>query len=60
MPDERKGKWRVEEEFVEAIRGQGKVSLTDFASGARYMEFTEAVTRALQTGSVVKLPLLDL
>ena len=60
MPEERKGKWRVEEEFVEAIRGKGKITLTDFATGAKYMEFTEAVSRALQTGSVVKLPLLGL
>ncbi len=60
VPEERKGKWRVEEEFVEAIRGNEAVKLTDFATGAKYMEFTDAVSRALQTGSVVKLPLLDL
>ena len=60
VAEERKGSWRVEEEFVGAIRGTGEVRRTDFASGARYMEFTEAVHRAMQTGAVVHLPLLNL
>lgn len=59
VAEERKGAWRVEEEFVGAIRGQEKVTLTDFGRGHRYMEFTEAVTRSIQSGAVVKLPLLD-
>ena len=48
----------MEEEFIGAIRGKEKVILTDFAKGHRYMEFTEAVTRSMQSGSVVKLPLV--
>ena len=49
--------WRVEEEFVGAIRGHNKVNTTDFYAGVRYMEFTEAVTRSMQSGQAVKLPL---
>lgn len=60
IAEERKAGWRVEEEFVEAIRGESKVRFTDFATGFRYMEFTEAVQRAIQTGATVKLPLLDI
>jgi predicted dehydrogenase len=39
--------WRVEEEFVDAIRGHGKVERTTFADGLKYMAFTEAVVRSL-------------
>jgi predicted dehydrogenase len=49
------GRWRVEEEFIAAVRGEGKVELTDFATGVRYMEFTEAVARSAQTGEAVDL-----
>ena len=55
-PEER-GAWRVEEEFVNAIRGREMVKLTDFETGVRYMEFTEAVTRSAQTGQKIHLPL---
>ena len=40
--DEHDG-WRVEEEFIGAIRGEEPVKFTDFASGVRYMNFTQAV-----------------
>ena len=49
---------QVEEEFVAAIRGQGSIRRTTFEQGVRYMEFTEAVTRSMQNGCTVKLPLL--
>ncbi len=39
-------------------RGREEVRLTDFATGLRYMEFTEAVTRSAQSGQAVSLPLL--
>ena len=55
-PDEQDD-WRVEEEFVEAIRGEIPVTRTSFVDGVRYMEFTEAVTRSSQTGSAIFLPL---
>jgi len=57
IPDEKRGKWRVEEEFIEAIRGNAPVTLTPFDVGVQYMEFTEAVTRSAQTGQTVYLPL---
>lgn len=57
VPEHEKGGWRVEEEFVSAVRGQEQISHTDFATGVRYMEFTEAVTRSMQSGQTVHLPL---
>lgn len=49
--------WRVEEEFINAIRGLEPIRLTTFETGMKYMTFTEAVTRSMQTGKVVPLPL---
>jgi predicted dehydrogenase len=49
--------WRVEEEFVAAIRGEGTIEFTDFAAGVRYMEFTEAVARSAAAGEPIELPL---
>ena len=46
IPAGRRIGWRVEEEFVNAIRGREKVSRTTFEDGVRYMEFTEAVARS--------------
>ncbi len=46
IPADKRGGWRVEEEFIDAIRGDGRVQFTDFATGVRYMEFTEAVARS--------------
>src|SRR6266478_4130847 len=46
IPAERRIGWRVEEEFVNAIRGKEKVSRTTFEDGVRYMEFTEAVWKS--------------
>jgi predicted dehydrogenase len=51
------GRWRVEEEFVNAIRGQETITHTDFETGAKYMHFTEAVTHSMQRGAAVSLPL---
>lgn len=56
---EKAGSWRVEEEFVGAIRGEEEVRFTTFADGVKYMEFTEAVHRSLQSGEVVALPLAN-
>ena len=57
IPEEQQGGWRVEEEFVNAIRGVEEVTHTAFEDGVRYMEFTEAVTRSAQSGMKVELPL---
>jgi len=59
VPAELVGRWRVEEEFVGAIRGREEVALTTFEDGVRYMEFTEAVARSMASGTDVALPLSD-
>ena len=50
-------KWRVEEEFIGAIRGQEKTKFTTYEEGVRYMEFTEAVAISCRQGKKVELPL---
>jgi len=45
--------WRVEEEFVNAIRGYETIKLTTFADGVRYMEFTDAVHESLISGEQI-------
>jgi predicted dehydrogenase len=55
IPAERRIGWRVEEEFVNAIRGREKVSRTTFEDGVRYMEFTDAVSRSAATGQAVEV-----
>ena len=57
IPDSEAGGWRVEEEFVNAIRGNEVITHTDFDTGVKYMEFTEAVTRSMQSGKAISLPL---
>ena len=57
LPAAKRGAWRVEEEFINAIRGIEQVKLTPFDVGVHYMEWTEAVTRSAQTGEAVSLPL---
>lgn len=57
IPPEERGGWRVEEEFVNAIRGQETVTHTTFDEGVKYMEFTEAVRRSVEKRECVSLPL---
>ena len=57
QPIMNRGKWRVEEEFCNAIRGLEPITHTPFDVGVQYMEFTEAVTRSSQTGEAISLPL---
>lgn len=52
------GGWRVEEEFINAIRGQKEITHTTFDVGVKYMEFTEAVARSMAGHCAVSLPLL--
>ena len=47
--------WRVEEEFVNAIRGREKVTRTNFEDGVCYMEFTDSVTKSMQEGRAVEV-----
>jgi predicted dehydrogenase len=53
IPKEKRVGWRVEEEFVNSIRGKEKVTRTSFEEGVRYMEFTDAVTKSATTGQTV-------
>lgn len=55
VPDELAGDWRVEEEFINAIRGVEEIEFNDFAKGVRYMEFTKAVERSALTGQAVDI-----
>jgi predicted dehydrogenase len=55
IPAGQRGGWRVEAEFVGAIRGEEDVRFTDFATGVRYMEFTEAVHRSAAESRPVEL-----
>ena len=57
IPDLEAGAWRVEEEFVNAIRGEEVITHSDFETGVKYMEFTEAVTLSMQSGTAITLPL---
>jgi predicted dehydrogenase len=56
IPAERRIGWRVEEEFINAIRGREKITRTGFEDGVRYMEFTEAVARSAALGQAVDVP----
>ena len=53
VPADRRIGWRVEEEFVSAIRGRETVRRTTFEDGVRYMEFTAAVARSAALGQAV-------
>lgn len=57
IPADKTYKWRVEEEFVSAIRGQEAVRRTSFADAVSYMDFTEAVHVSSREGRRVHLPL---
>ena len=57
IPPELQGGWRVEQEFVNAIRGTETITHTRFEDGVKYMEFTEAVVHSMADGSTVALPL---
>ena len=56
-PPEGQYRHRVEEEFINAIRGVESVSMNTFEIGVRYMEWTEAIYSSAESGSTVSLPL---
>ena len=47
--------WRVEEEFINALRGVEKVKFTTFEDGLKYMQFTEAVSRSADSGVLMNV-----
>lgn len=57
IPADEAGGWRVEADFVDAIRGRRPITHTTFEDGVKYMEFTEAVATSIATGAAVALPL---
>ena len=59
IPEPLRGEWRVEEDFVASIRENRAVTRTDFATGVRYMQFTEAVARSSRHQVPVSLPLRE-
>ena len=46
VPEEQRYGWRVEQEFIGAIRGEEPVTRTSFADGVRYMAFAQAVAES--------------
>ena len=54
-----RGGWQVEADFIAAIRGERPVTHTDFHTGVRYMQFTEAVARSSRHQVPVSLPLSE-
>ena len=55
-PPEEQAYYRVEEEFINAIRGVEEVTMATFETGVRYMDFVEAVYRSSQSGEAIYLP----
>ena len=49
--------YRVEEEFINAIRGVEEITMAPFETGVHYMEWTEAAYLSSQSGQAVSLPL---
>lgn len=56
-PPEGQYQHRVEEEFINAIRGIEPVAMNTFEIGVRYMEWTEAIYMSAESGRAVSLPL---
>jgi predicted dehydrogenase len=56
-PPEEQAHHRVEEEFINAIRGIEPVKMNTFDIGVRYMEWTEAIYRSAESGTAIDLPL---
>jgi len=54
-PPSEQARARVEEEFVNAIRGLEEVTMATFETGVHYMDWTEAVHLSAQSGQVVHL-----
>jgi predicted dehydrogenase len=57
IPADKARAWRVEADFIDAIRHGTPIQFTDFATGVAYMEFTEAVARSAEQGEPIDLPL---
>lgn len=57
IPPEKAGKWRVEEEFINTIRGLEDIEYTTFTTGVEYMKFTQAVNESFNgDGERITIP----
>ena len=56
-PQSEQAYYRVEQEFINAIRGIEQVVMNTFEIGVQYMDFTEAVHLSAESGQTVNLPL---
>ena len=56
-PPRQQAFYRVEEEFINAIRGVEEITMARFETGVQYMEWTEAVHLSAESGQAVNLPL---
>jgi len=56
IPPHQQGRWRVEQEFINPVRGLEPIKLTDFETGVKYMQFTHSVHQSLASGQIVALP----
>jgi predicted dehydrogenase len=57
IPPELAGKWRVEEEFINTIRGLEDIEYTTFTTGVEYMKFTQAVNESFNSdGERITIP----
>ncbi len=59
IPEKKRGAWQVEADFIAAIRDDRPITRTDFTTGVRYMQFTEAVARSSRHQVPVTLPLRE-
>jgi predicted dehydrogenase len=59
VPDDLRGGWQVEADFIASVRGERPVTHTTFATGVKYMQFTEAVARSSRHQQPVSLPLKE-
>lgn len=57
IPPEKYGRWQVEEDFIRSIREGAPVTMTNFETGVKYMEFVEAAWRSWKEGRAIDLPL---
>ena len=57
IPPEQAGKWRVEEEFINTIRGFEDIEHTTFTTGVEYMKFIQAVNESFNSdGERITIP----
>jgi predicted dehydrogenase len=57
IPPEQAGKWRVEEEFINTIRGLEDIEYTTFTTGVEYMKFVQAVNESFNgDGERITIP----